>query len=276
MKHIGNLLLTVSLIVGMISAATSYLGYVGPADGFLEDGEPARLKAAAGAIAPTAEKLAELRAAYEAGELTAEAYTSQRKASTPVLDAAEDEGGTRLDAARLAQLEGADIETVFTKSFSFGRWRYWWVFLLSAIGLFAGSMLVRRGAKLEIAAAAGASGGGEATAGSPDAALAGLAEAVRSLRADLDGLPDDRARLNAILERLSEAQRAHIDTFVGARPLLVARNGLGGYAELMDRFAAAERQLNRAWCAAADGVLEEATDCLATAEELLGEAQTKL
>jgi hypothetical protein len=75
---------------------------------------------------------------------------------------------------------------------------------------------------------------------------AGAALAERVGAADFAELPNllllprdvqDRARL--ILARLGEIQRSHMAAFVEARPLLVARLGLGGYAELMDRSAAA-------------------------------------
>ncbi|MCP3920143.1 MAG: hypothetical protein GY711_31845 [bacterium] len=267
MKLLGNLLLTVSLVLGMISAATAYFGFVSSDSDFSEDGELARLKAPAGAIPLTQADLDTLRQRYDAGELTAEAYTAARKEVKPVVSETTDEGGTRLGSETVAQLAGADVKTVFTKSFSFGRWRFWWVFLLSAIGLFAGSMMVRRAAEEEIAAAA-AAGGAHEDHVTPPQAISGLLETLRTLRDELGGMDEESERLSAILARVSEVQKRYIGPFIDARPLLVGQKGLGGYAELMDRFAAAERQLNRAWSAAADGVLEESVDCLARAEEL--------
>ena len=52
--------------------------------------------------------------------------------------------------------------------------------------------------------------------------------------------------------------------------------GLGGYAELMDGFAAMERQLNRAWSAAADRHLPEALLCLRAAQPMVVETLRKL
>jgi hypothetical protein len=83
-------------------------------------------------------------------------------------------------------------------------------------------------------------------------------------------------RLALILERLGEAQKTHMPAFVEARPILIARLGLGGFAELMDRYAAAERQINRAWSAAADGVPAEAAQCLELASVFLDEALDRL
>lgn len=268
MKLLGNLLLVLGLILAMLSAATSYFVFVGEEGPVAE--EPLRLKAPAGAVPPSEAALEELRARYEAGELTAEEYTAKRAAVEPVVDAE-----ARLEGERVATLREASIDTVFVKSFAFGRWRFWWVFALGCVGLVTGSLLVRRAARREIEAVAAATPEAGA-AESPEAALAGLEETVRGLRADLEGLGDDRARLEAILTRLGEAQRTHVAALVRARTLLVARKGLGGYAELMDHFAAAERQINRAWSAAADGALEESLVCLENAEELVGETRRVL
>ena len=64
--------------------------------------------------------------------------------------------------------------------------------------------------------------------------------------------------------------------FVEARSPLIAQLGLAGFAEVMDRWAAAERQINRAWSAAADGVYEEVVDCLTLSQTHLEEALNEL
>ena len=64
--------------------------------------------------------------------------------------------------------------------------------------------------------------------------------------------------------------------FAAGRAELINRMGLAAYAQLMDRFAATERQINRAWSAAADGVEAEVNDCLATAAILLEETIERL
>lgn len=275
MKTLGNLLLTVSLIAGMISAATSYFAFVeGGEELVAGDGEALFLKASAGAIPKTAADLAALRARYEAGELTAEAYTQARKAVEPVLAADLDPGGTRLTPERLELLRSAEVGNVFTKGFAFGRWRHGWIFLLSAGGLLAGSLLVRAGAKAEVAAAA--VGTGAKTSDSPEGILLAIGGVLASLRDDLPGLADEERRLHTILERLDRVQKELVPAFVDARPVLVARLGLGGYAELMDSFAAAERQMNRAWSAAADGVYAESEECLERARGILEVARGKV
>jgi hypothetical protein len=102
-----------------------------------------------------------------------------------------------------------------------------------------------------------------------DASMADLHRLVLSPE-DLDD------RLKLILALLTEAQRTHLAAFVEARPLLIARHGLVGFAEIMDRFAACERQVNRAWSAAADNVYEESVECLDLGAELLEETINRL
>lgn len=320
MKTIGNLLLTISLIGAMLSAATAYLAPLSLPDEAFQttadgDIEHARLASPAGRELQTDAEREALRSKYAAGEITAEAYTAQLHSFDPALKAApteadlappdpgvesapvaaagyttDDADGTRLTPERMAQLRDASERiaeaqgdgaraggAAHVKSFAFDRWPYWWVFALSAVGLFAGSMLVRAGTKAEIAAAATTSpGSGAAPAASPEQSLQGIIDIVASLRRDLPGMADDEARNDAIIERLDTAQKTHIVAFIDARPLLVNRFGLGGYAELMDRFAAAERQINRAWSAAADGVYHEAANSLDTAADLLEETRPKL
>jgi hypothetical protein len=50
---------------------------------------------------------------------------------------------------------------------------------------------------------------------------------------------------------------ASIDDFVMARSTLIHTYGLREYAELMTDFSIAERNINRAWSASADGYIDE-------------------
>ena len=272
MKTIGNLLLTMSLITGMIAAATSYFAFL---DGSDEALTGLQLKAPAGAMASDAAALQNLRVQYDAGELTAEQYTRERKAIAPTLAADLDNEGTLLTAERLAALRAAGVGNVFAKGFSFGRWRLSWLFLLSAVGLLAGSLLVRTAAKAEVEAATLAHGGTK-SASSPQAVLEAIATILAQLQNELASTADEHDRFEAILTNLDKVQKELIPVFIDARALLVGKLGLAGYAELMDRFAAAERQVNRAWSAAADHVYAESELSLGRARELLDEARTKL
>ncbi|MGB0759351.1 MAG: hypothetical protein ACPGPS_07435 [Rubripirellula sp.] len=67
--------------------------------------------------------------------------------------------------------------------------------------------------------------------------------------------------------------------FANARQALEKRFGMTIYADVMTEFASAERFLNRAWSAAADGYVDEVEDCLdranshlASTREIIGAA----
>lgn len=105
--------------------------------------------------------------------------------------------------------------------------------------------------------------------------LASTKATVANLRESLKLIPSIDGRMAEIRDRLGGLQRGELMDFVASRERLVAQLGLGGYAALMDQFSAAERQINRAWSAAADGVQEEAISCLALAEELVGATEQK-
>jgi len=89
-------------------------------------------------------------------------------------------------------------------------------------------------------------------------------------------MSSDQERLKAIITRLGALQRDAIPRFIESRPRLVARLGLGRYAEIMDVFAAMERKINRAWSAAADGHLPESQAALDDAVAMAPGVRAKL
>ncbi len=276
MKLIGNLLLTISLVTAMLSAATAYLAPVSLSDDAFRVGEDdfARLAGGAGITPITDEMRADVRREYDRGEITAEQYTVQRRTPGPLIASDLDTDGTMVTPERLEELRATNANAIQLKKFSFSRWKYWWVFALSSVGLFVGSMMVRAATKAEIEAAAPKEGAPEEE--SPEAALAAIGGILEGLARDLPITANEDDRLHMIIERLDEAMKLHIMPFIDARPALVNKLHLGGYAELMDRFAAMERQVNRAWSAAADGVYEESIDCIHKALDLHAETLTKM
>lgn len=241
MNILGAILVTASLVSGTLAAATAYLAPLSLADEVLVG---LTLNAPAGAV--------------EAGDGT----------RSPLADS-DDE----LTPGLLARLREANVQYVQVKQFwpaerPLPIWPGKWMFLASLAGLVAGALLIRSSSRRSIQVAADAEG-----AVPPDEALQHLRDAIDQLRRDLAGMPD-KARLEAVVRRLSELQKKEMADFVDSRPLVIARFGLAGYAEIMDRYAAAERQINRAWSAAADRVEDEMLDCLDQASELLGEAIT--
>ena len=155
------------------------------------------------------------------------------------------------------------------KEFALDRWSGAWLFLTGCAGLAVAAQLGRAGRRRTLAAAKSRSGAG---AQSPEAALATIRRAVDELRAELPGFRDPAARCHRTLDVLGAVQENLVPEFIALRTVLIGRSGLGGYARLMDRFAAGERQINRAWSAAADGFDDEITACLESAARLLAEA----
>ncbi|MCA9618361.1 MAG: hypothetical protein KC731_05050 [Myxococcales bacterium] len=76
-----------------------------------------------------------------------------------------------------------------------------------------------------------------------------------------------------VSQRIDDECVDTINEFVEAREALIHRHGLELYAELMNEFARGERALNRAWCASADGYVDEVNLCLERAESHLTAAR---
>lgn len=300
MKPIAFLIITLSIIAGSLASSTAYLAPLDTTPP--ETLATLRLTSPAGAYDPAAvdeaflQRLAEVRARLDA-ERAAEANplkppTEPRTpAPTPpvetqptgeqILRAREStppigRPGDLLTPELVELLKAADVRYVKVASFSFGRWPHGWLFVLSCVGLLAGAWMVRLSQKRALAASdlAEKPTGEQATdAGSVFARLSGrlhtLAEELARARTEDD-------KLASIVRHIGEIQRDDVPAFVADRPSLVNRLGLAGYAELMDSFAAMERQLNRAWSAAADGHLPESQACLRNAKPLLADTLRKL
>lgn len=243
-KTVGSLLVTVSLVLGTYAASTAYLAPIGSID---PEAAPTTLHAPAGRSAATP--------------------------SQPLLRPGPRTAPLTLESSHLEMLREAGVDRVHLKEFSLARWREAWLFGLSVAGLLAGSLMVRSAIRRAAASAASLARGG---AGRPESLLdAALARACE-LRDQLQGSPATAAALSRILGCVESMQAECFDPFVERRSELVAELGMGGYAQLMDRFAAAERQFNRAWSAAADTVAGEAAECFGRGILLLEEARLRL
>ncbi len=249
MKILGFLIITAALVLGVAVAPTAY---VPPLD--LPD-----------------EQLVGLTLNSSAGEATPdEPPADPAAAGEPIATA-----NTELTADLLAELRTNGVERVRVKEFAFDRWTGRWWFLLAVVGLLAGAALVRFDMRQRLAASR-EDGGSTPGANSPEASLAAIIDAIESLRRDLPHMTTEHDREAAIIERLGEVQAVHVPAFVDAREKIVSARGLAGYAAVMDRFAAMERQINRAWSAAADAVDEEAQDCIERASALAVETKAAL
>jgi hypothetical protein len=98
-------------------------------------------------------------------------------------------------------------------------------------------------------------------------ALIRLSASVDRLRKDLDGLAPTE-----ITKRIDDEFADDFRIFVESRESMVAKLGMAEYANVMTQFAAAERAVNRAWSAGADGYVDEVDRCLDRASVLMGNA----
>ncbi|MCC5821853.1 MAG: hypothetical protein LAT64_01040 [Phycisphaerales bacterium] len=300
MKLIAFLIITLSIIAGSLASSTAYLA---PLDSTpRETLATLRLTSPAGAYDPDRadeaflQRLGEVRALLDAERaVQANPLKPPAPVRTPapvpavetqptgeqVLRAREStpsigRPGDLLIPELIDLLAAANVRYVKVASFSFGRWPHGWLFILSCVGLLAGAWMVRLAQKRALAAAdaAGTPAGEEATdAGSVFTRLSGR---LHTLAEELAKARTEDEKLASIVQHIGEIQRNDVPAFVADRPALVNRLGLAGYAELMDRFAAMERQLNRAWSAAADGHLPESETCLRNAQPLLADTLRKL
>jgi hypothetical protein len=110
---------------------------------------------------------------------------------------------------------------------------------------------------------------------------------VRAIESSLQSLTAEAQRLNAekaeinvydLRHRIDERFMADLVRFVDARESIAHSYGLKAYAEVMNRFAAGERSLNRVWSASTDGYIDETSAYLEKAaahfEDALATFQT--
>ena len=254
MRTLGYLVITVSLVLGAVAATTAYVPPLTADDAVLAAGDGyAHLNAPAGAERDAAGEFA----------------LSAAGARIPLVPA-----GTELTPEVQARLRAAGVRRVRVKEFDAGRWQHAWLFVLAVVGLVAGSALVRRdAARVRQRRQAGEGGRPQ---GTPQAAVAEIIAAARDLQRDLPAMSADADRARAIIERVGRVQAVLALRVVEGRDVLVGTLGMAGFAELMDAFSRLERALNRAWSAAADGVLDEAQRCIDEAVAQAPEVERRL
>ncbi len=297
MKLIGYLLMTLALVAGALAAATAYLVPLSLPDERLTG---LVLASPAGAFDPRAnpelaERVDDIREQIEEQSEDAPKPLLQREASEvdlPEIPDVETErpaqqrvqeresvkpiarGGDPLVPELLDLLRQENVDYIKVKDFSLARWPQKWMFLGAVALMLVGALMVRTASKAQMKAPTPEAAG--APADTPEGALEQIRDTVDRLLLEVPQLEDERERVARIVEGLGVAQREHVDAFLRARASLIARFGLSGYAEIMDRFAAMERQINRAWSAAADNVYEEAIDCLSLSRTLLEETDRRI
>jgi hypothetical protein len=243
MRTVAYLLIFVSLVGASLSATTAYAPTLG-------------------AVAESAEPLT----------LAAPAGRDPAEPNKPAVAPGTAREPVRLTPDVVGRLAALNVERVRVKEFSLGRWREAWIFGASMLGLVAGGLLIRHEAHREIRVRTAGSTPG---AGSPQFLLGAAYEDVERLLREVTGVPNEQQAVE-IRRQIDTIQATRLAPFAAARPELMGRYGVAGFARLMDPFAAAERQLNRAWSAAADHVLPEAIGSLQDALASLDRARTRL
>ena len=240
MKVLAYVLITFGLIVGSLAAVTAYVPALDGASGLT---------------------------------LNADAGRSPDDDAQPLVSPAASEEPIVLTDTLAATLAAAGVQRVRVKEFAFGRWDHKWLFVLALGALLAGGLIIRREEQQKMAALLSREAAEHETPGyALEAARAGSRSAHgRARRAAARGAdaPHHGRASTAI-------QQTHLAAFVDARPELIGRYGIAGFARIMDSFAAAERTLNRAWSAAADGVLPAAIEALEIGMAHLEETQRRL
>jgi hypothetical protein len=293
MKIFAYLLITISVITGSLASSTAYLVRLDRASpetlSALNLGSPAGTYEPSSADAEFVERLNAVRTQLDAEGIadenplkpdstprqavevpevvtapTGESQLRNREALKPVAHA-----GDRLVPELVALLKESGVTYVRVTEFSLLRWSYAWLFGLSCLGLFVGAFLVRRAVRLELAQSESRADTQEHEATDAPTVFARLSGRLHTLADELNQNQDESARLEAILLHIGQIQRNDVPAFVADKAALINRLSLAGYAELMDSFAAMERQLNRAWSAAADSHLPESEACLQNAQPLL-------
>lgn len=237
MRLAANLLLTFAFLAGIFGAVTAYLP----------------------SLSLPESQLIGLTLNAPAGR--------QVKSSGPVRPLAAKD--TRLTPALIQALRAQGVRRVRVKEFAFSRWSGSWLFLAGCLGLIAAAWMSKTATRRTIAAVRRESAARGETA---ESILTAIRTGVDALRAEWPNLPDASTRHRRVLTVLTDTQDNLVPAFAARQAVTISRLGLAGYARLMDRFAAGERQLNRAWSAATDGIEAEVVICLERASVHLADA----
>jgi hypothetical protein len=244
MKYIQSVLLVISMALGLLGAASAY---VVPLD--LPASEIEGLTLAAPAVAATS------------------------AANVPVAPS-----GTEVTPVLLRKLLANRVKIIRVTSFSIRRWPGKRPFFLGCAGLLVGAFLTNFFKRKQRALTREDL---EANIRSPGAILEAVRTKLEHLRADERVTAHEAGKLDFVLDVLTRLQTNDLLEFLRWSGELTARFGITGYAEINAAFSAAERQINRAWSAAADGVkvevlicLDRAIACITSAQNALGASES--
>lgn len=143
----------------------------------------------------------------------------------------------------------------------------WPWYLISAGVCIAGICFLRVGKKSSV----GSSGKVEANLKQIKLHLTNAVNNAETLNTEISKYKP-RQILNFIEEHLME----DLDAFAEGRDSITDEHGLEVFANVMTQFASGERAINRAWCASADGYVEEAATSVAHGLAMLQSAKKLL
>ncbi len=144
------------------------------------------------------------------------------------------------------------------------RWNW---FIPAMVVGFLGVVLVRLGQRREVRATERLSSN-----------MRAIQESLRRIAQNMTQLNSEKPSIDPydIRHRLEELFTDDLSTFIAARETITHSYGLAAYADVMSCFAAGERYLNRAWCASADGYVDEIYQYLDKAREQFASSLDKV
>jgi hypothetical protein len=246
MKVLAFLLISGSLIVGTLASVTAYVP-----------------------------RLADIDPQKDRVTLNGPAGRSVDDPAVPLVDPDTSAVPVVLTASLIERLQSAGVERVRVKEFALSRWDNKGLFLIAVFGLLGGALVLRREEKKKISRLLTETDE-RPEVDDPRALIVtarGRADDLLREVASADSETDQVHMITAMVDAIEEEQ---LTAFVDARPVIVGSHGLTAYAHIMDRFAAAERQLYRAWSSAADHALEESVVSLKQAVIELGATLDRL
>ncbi len=253
MKLLASLLIAIFLCLGALATTTAYLPTLDSLDSTLEADPDIVLTLAAPAGIQKSDK------------------------GQPILDAkghkqilVDPKKTSSIDRQMIDHLRKAGVFRVQILEFALGRWSLSWLFLLSVIGITGGGLMIKKQTQQEVAAFAEAAvNEGLSVEQTMDEVQGWLGELAREVLDD----PDEVQANTRITRKLDELGKNQLAKVLESRAVLQNRFGLAGFAEFMSLYSILERRIHRAWSAAADGVHEEAVECLAQAVQEAREVQ---
>lgn len=188
--------------------------------------------------------------------------------------------GTQLDVDNLKKLRAeqsqvngdtVSVKQVKVNEFSLSRWQGKWQFLLAVVGMIGGAVMVRNASSKQ-AATLRESGRAADLVG----ALSAAADRLEQIKNKLAEAENPGSELHNVVAAVSELSADLQTGFIDQTEVLRSQLAIGPMAELMERFAGAERFTNRARSTAVDHDPHESLACLGQAAIRMRETAEQL